>query len=62
MAKILAIACDHAGVTYKKDLIAYLTEQKMVEAEKKYMENLEKGAKVRYFVKEQAPAKAPVKK
>ncbi|MBQ2988886.1 MAG: ribose 5-phosphate isomerase B [Clostridia bacterium] len=25
MAKILAIACDHAGVTYKKDLIAYLT-------------------------------------
>ena len=27
MAKILAIACDHAGVTYKKDLIAYLTEK-----------------------------------
>ena len=27
MAKILAIACDHAGVTYKKNLIAYLTEQ-----------------------------------
>ena len=25
MAKILAIACDHAGVTYKKDLIANLT-------------------------------------
>lgn len=27
MAKILAIACDHAGVTYKKDLIAYLTKK-----------------------------------
>ena len=27
MAKILAIACDHAGVTYKKDLIAYLTDK-----------------------------------
>ena len=27
MSKILAIACDHAGVTYKKDLIAYLTEK-----------------------------------
>ena len=25
MAKILAIACDHAGVTYKRDLISYLT-------------------------------------
>ena len=25
MAKILAIACDHAGVDYKRDLIAYLT-------------------------------------
>ena len=46
----------------KDNLIAFLTEQKMVEAEKKYMEKLEKGAKVQYFVKEQAPAKAPVKK
>ena len=46
----------------KDNLIAYLTEQKMVEAEKNYMEKLEKGAKVQYFVKEQAPAKAPVKK
>jgi ribose 5-phosphate isomerase B len=27
MAKILAIASDHAGVSYKKDLIAYLTEK-----------------------------------
>ena len=27
MAKILAISCDQAGVTYKKDLIAYLTEK-----------------------------------
>lgn len=27
MAKTLAIASDHAGVTYKKDLIAYLTEK-----------------------------------
>jgi parvulin-like peptidyl-prolyl isomerase len=46
----------------KENLIAFLTEQKMVEAEKKYMEGLEKKAKVQYFVKEQAPAKAPVKK
>ena len=27
MAKILAIASDHAGVSYKKDLITYLTEK-----------------------------------
>ena len=27
MAKILAIASDHAGVSYNKDLIAYLTEK-----------------------------------
>ena len=27
MAKILAIASDHAGVSYKKDLIAYLTKK-----------------------------------
>lgn len=27
MSKILAIACDHAGVTYKKDLIDYLTQK-----------------------------------
>ena len=27
MAKILAIASDHAGVQYKKDLIAYLSDK-----------------------------------
>ena len=46
----------------KENLITFLTEQKMVEAEKKYMDSLEKKAKVQYMVKEPAPAKAPVKK
>ena len=46
----------------RENLISFLTEQKMVDAEKKYMENLEKNSKVKYFVKEQAPAKAPAKK
>ena len=45
----------------RENLISLLTEQKIVEAEKKYMENLEKKAKVQYMVKEPAPAKAPAK-
>ena len=47
----------------KDNLIAYLTEQKAVEAEKKYMDALEKKAKVKYFVQAPAaPKAAPVKK
>lgn len=41
----------------KENLLAFLNEQKAVEAEKKYLDDLEKKAKVKYFVKEQtAPA------
>ena len=46
----------------KDNLIGFMTEQKAVEAERKYMENLEKNAKVKYFVTEPAKAAAPAGK
>ena len=46
----------------KESLMGLMTEQKAAEAERKYMENLEKNAKVKYFVAEPAkPAAQPAK-
>lgn len=42
----------------KESLMGLMTEQKAAEAERKYMENLEKNAKVKYFVAEPAKSAA----